>query len=479
MSTSALAVIAGSTEIDFDRFQHEIDACAQWLTESLTPDEQRIIVYIRSKYWHWVVTLALLQMGRSSVSVYSLKLVPKDTRATFNAWITDRDLKVAERVVTPPFDDIRETAQAAPNNATPAQALQLKIADTARRIILTSGTTGRPKVVNLDSQQLKTRLDAASRQFGADVNGSTRLSAMMGIDTIGGMLTTLVTWLKGGALLFNTSLSDDQAADITPNLISASPLRLQLLLKNTQGIWPNQDQRIVRVGGSRLNLSVRDEALRRMGSRVQTTYGSTELGLVASCDAMVLDQYPGAAGYIYEDAKAEIVDHDDNVLPLGQRGLIRCQAAGMATGYEGETDSTVFRNGWFYSGDIGFLTEDGLLVVTGRNSDVINLGGVKISAVDLETALVPIEELKDVCVVGDHRGAPRLIVAAVYDDTVGREILKTKIREALPNKLPFLLLRVESLPRNAMGKLQRNLISKQLTDVLVAREQKNKQSTKT
>jgi acyl-coenzyme A synthetase/AMP-(fatty) acid ligase len=488
MSTSALAVVIGKKEIDFDIFQYDIDACTRWLALSLSAEEQRIAVCTHNNYWHWVITLALLRMGRTCASIYAPETTPEDLRSSFVVWIADEPLPEVERAIKPPLKKIRAgaaqlkklTDENESTVRTSSNNLTLKLSNSAKRVILTSGTTGRPKVISLNAQQLKARLQAASKQFGADVNASTRLQALMGIDTIGGMLTTLVTWLKGGAVLFSATTSNSGNATETsytePNLISASPLRLQQLLKRTKGIWPNQDKRIVRVGGSRLNPAVRDAALRRIGSRVQTTYGSTELGLVASCDALLLDQYPGAAGYVYADAKAQIVDRNDNILPHGKTGLIRCQADGMATSYEGEDETNAFRNGWFYAGDIGFLTEDGLLVVTGRDSDVINLGGVKLSAVDLETALLEIEGLQDVCVVGlDDNGTQRLVVAAVHDKSVGLSVLRGKVEQALPAKIPFHLMGLPELPRNAMGKLPRSAIAKKLTEILRAQEkQKNK-----
>lgn len=474
-----LAVQFGNHTRSYSDLEQDILNLSGWFNAQLSENETRLVLGLRSPYLHWVALLALLRLGKA---VLSMDKVTPDNRATletFHCVITHEAVKSPDsstrRYLTMPLDVLSDgdqgDAQAAITVLGQAPLFEFDLAPNAERLILTSGSTGSPKLVAINAPQLRARIQAALMQYDADLSTQTKMLTLMGIDTIGGFLITLCTWLKGGVVLMGEpSLEGDGITNIPfgcSNLLSVSPARLGELLMQTRGIWPGRGYRVIRVGGSRLNRSVRNAALERIGVRVQTTYGSTELGLVASCDAKLLNQHPGAAGYVFAGAKVEIVGRDDQCVPCGHPGLIRCQTPGMATGYEGSSLPSAFRDGWFYSGDLGILHEDGLLVVTGRDSDVINLGGLKLSAVDLETVLSSIDGLIDVCVVGfDENGPPRLAVAVVHGDDVNLDELRYRIEQILPQKLPFHLLRVPSLHRNAMGKLPRSAITTRVSQLL-------------
>lgn len=469
------ALKVGDVPISYAAFDADIDACTNWLRNALAESDHGVAVSIRHPYWHWVATLALLRLGRSCASIFQPQTLPSELRSRFDVWLTDAPLSWDGRMLILPVETIQTQGQEATSTNDKAgetkPALRVQVAKGAKRLVLTSGTTGTPKIISIDGPQLQARLQSALKHYGADVSAYTRLVSLMGIDTIGGLLITMATWMRGGCVLLGLPTPDGhgsrEIAFLESNLISASPARLQELLTRTRGIWPGRKERIIRVGGSRLHRSVRDAALARIGCRVQTTYGSTELGLVASCDAQLLDQYPGAAGYVLAGARVEIVDRNDGALPPGKPGLIRCQAPGMATGYDGAESSTAFRGGWFYSGDIGILHQDGMLVVTGRDTDVLNLGGLKLSAVELETALLNIAGLNDVCVVAlDEQGTHRLAIAVVHSDDVELEAVRPQITQALPQPMQFHLIRVPWLPRNAMGKLPRTVIAQKLLKIL-------------
>ncbi len=475
---SSIAAIVGDEEITYAGFLADIQAAEAWLGAQLSTDEERIIVSLRHTYWHWVVTLALLQLGKACVSILKPATLEPVPGEAFHACLTDFPLTLEGRVLDVPYAGLRSASRQAPDAEPPESALsrlKFKLPGRAQRILLTSGTTGRPKMVCIRAALLHERLQAARSQYGRDVSSQTRLLTLMGIDTIGGFLITLITWLRGGLVLFGVPAEHGSGEVGVPvgrsNLLSASPARLKDLLARERGVFPGHAQRLVRVGGARLHVSVRDEALRRLGCRVQTTYGATELGLVASCDAMRLDQFPGAAGQVFPNVQVEIVDRRDQPVAAGAEGVVRCRTPGMAEAYVGEPQSEQFRDGWFYPGDLGTLSEDGFLVITGRISDVINLGGRKLSAVDLETRLLHAEGLKDVCVaMVDDAGSMVLVVVVVHDDDLQTEAMRPRIEKLLPKSLPFDLVRVPALPRNEMGKLPRALIARLLKQLL--REQR-------
>lgn len=470
---NVIAAMVGQDEIDYSTFNRDIEGCCHWLQKNLLLNENRIAISLRHDYWHWIAILALMRLGKTCASIYSPQKLSSATQASFSTWLTDsafnvpatsRALELHGKIIREYSSRNLELESSTAKGKT--EKLELQFAPDAKRLIFTSGTTGNAKCVALSSADIHDRLDA-SESHNAQLNMSElRLLQLMGIDTVGALVITLKTWMSGGMVLMgvpsehgsgNTQLPATQS-----NLLSVSPARLKELLDKTNGVWPGRDQRLVRVGGSRLHPLVRDAAVQRVGYQVETIYGSTELGLVAGCDAKFLDLIPGCAGQLYDKVEVQVVNHQDEPLPFGQQGIVRCKTPGMAKGYEGEDSAEQFRDGWFYPGDVGTLTAEGWLNITGRDTDVINLGGLKLSALDLETQLMHIDGLNDVCVVGlDLAGQHALAVAAVYAGS-DLQVLRTGIEQCLPKNQSFHLVQVPALQRNAMGKLPRGNIARGL-----------------
>ncbi len=468
-----IAALIGSHTKTYRGMAHDVDAVAVWLAGQWKGDWRHVGVCMHHRYWHWVVNLALLRLGVAAASVMD----PERTRnvVSWDVWLTDTPLTMAEPVIA--LDSSVLEALVGSSQAEPSQfvesdgGLHLKIHPSAERMLLTSGTTGQPHVVRIPAVDLAARLEAAMVQYEGAITSATRLLGLMGIDTLGGFFITLVTWMKGGTVLFGVPSGSGsgqvQVPYLASNLLSLSPASLLDLVNRSNEAWPGRESRVIRVGGSRLHPRVRDEALRKLGGQVISTYGATETGLVATCDAMALDRAPGIAGKVYPNVQVQVVDERDNPLPAGVQGRIRCRAPGMARGYHGGEPGSAFVDGWFYPGDVGTLTDDGWLAITGRNDDLLNLGGHKLSAVDLESMIQNEPGVLDVCVVSvDVAGADRVAVALVLGASANPDAISAVVTARLPWGVPFVLARMPALPRNAMGKLERGAVVKQVRPAL-------------
>lgn len=481
----AIAVSIGTTRLSYDEFERDQAMMGQWLREHLADTEVRVAVYLKDMYWHWVVVLALLRLGKCCASVSQFQHVPPAEVTQFQVWLSDEPVTVNARVQLCATNEWEACRAACPGVTVPTEqsvrGLHLAWPATAQRWLFTSGTTGRPKVVVIPAAALRARLMAAATHYGQDVSAATRLLSLMGLDTVGGCVATLLTWVRGGEVLLGVPEPAGRGSRgydmLRSNLLTASPAILQALMQQTQGVWAGRAERIVRVGGSRLHSRVRDAALARLGHRVQSTYGATEVGLMVSCDAQRQDEALGLAGRVLPQVSLEVVDDHEQPLPPGQTGRIRCRTPGMALGYLGDTAPAQFRQGWFYPGDLGYLTADGWLVLSGRDSSVINVGGVKISAEDMEARLLHVPQLQDVCVLGldGASDGTQLLVVAVLQDApqmapADLDALRQALREAGRLPLRFKLVCVPQLPRNAMGKLPRAVIAQQVMKVLAKQQ---------
>ena len=106
----------------------------------------------------------------------------------------------------------------------------------------------------------------------------------------------------------------------------------------------------------------------RMCTGIFNDYGATEVGSVASSDLRDANDIPGRRGYVVAPNSVEIVDEDGIAKAAEMEGIVRLRTPYMAAGYVGQPEASalVFRDGWFYPGDYGYLTPQGLLVITGR-----------------------------------------------------------------------------------------------------------------
>ena len=172
--------------------------------------------------------------------------------------------------------------------------------------------------------------------------------------------------------------------------IAASPRQVLTLVELAEkGGYQLSSLKTIRIGGSLVSREFVQRVRANLCPNVLITYGSTETGTVALAAYDTIANTPGAVGFVIPSAELEIVDDSGSVLDAGKEGRIRCRtpiflknlAANKPRWQEGDQTT------WFYPGDLGHLTADGQLCISGRADDVINRGGHKLSAVDIEEAL--------------------------------------------------------------------------------------------
>jgi len=209
-----------------------------------------------------------------------------------------------------------------------------------------------------------------------------------------------------------------------------------------------------------LTKSLAERAWMRMSPHLISLYGATEVGAIATADARAIVQIPGAVGYVLPDAEAQVVDSSGNPVQLGKEGVIRVKTAQVADGYYGDpvTSASYFRDGWFYPGDFGYVTEDRLLVVTGRLETRMNIGGEKTSPEILEEALRSYPGISDAAVVAIANAfGVEEVYAVIKSETPPekealRRFLETRVARQF---LPVGLVMVDAIPRSPMGKIER------------------------
>jgi acyl-coenzyme A synthetase/AMP-(fatty) acid ligase len=227
-------------------------------------------------------------------------------------------------------------------------------------------------------------------------------------------------------------------------------------LKESKPELPVDSLQTIILGGATIG---RDGVRRIRAALCRTiisSYSSTEGGCAALAPLDLIEGIAGAVGFVAPWAEVEIVDDAGNPVPNGRDGVVRYRTPRFLGNVSPQGGPVADQ--WFYPGDMGHLTDDGILCLAGRTSDIINIGGTKVSARHIEEILEAMEEVREsaACAVEDASGMERLWVAVVTNGPVNADALKAKAQAHpdIGSNLSELLVLPE-LPRGDLGKVQK------------------------
>ena len=470
-----VAVRVGALDISYARLMADVMAAATSLAARGVTAGAKVGIRAGSvanghSYANWVAHLASIHLGAAHVSIVE----SASLSAAVQAGVIDLAIGARKSL-----DDIPPSLGRVEFDCDPARPLatvrDAPPADeaSAARINLTSGTTGTPKFLVWDRKMIEARVaqvGATSVNGGLPLGPDTILYPLLHIRTTAGFRYPLAVWQAGGCVLLPDDLEPrarDEAALSVSTLIAASPVQLGERVRLFPDQWDGREGRTIIVLGGRLPSAVRDAALAVACDTLLISYGSTETGSIALGDSAGIDRHAGAVGFVRDGVTVEIVDADRRPVAAGELGLVRVKAELMSDGYDAVVpgkETSHFDGGYFYPGDSGRLFGDGLLAIEGRLGDTFNVGGWKVNAVDLEAKLAFLPGVDDLaaCVMPLAEG-DLLTFAVVTRDTVDLGAVADRIRVKLPKGRSFHLVRIRSIPRNAMGKIPRALIANKLT----------------
>jgi acyl-CoA synthetase (AMP-forming)/AMP-acid ligase II len=211
------------------------------------------------------------------------------------------------------------------------------------------------------------------------------------------------------------------------------------------------------------------EYFQEQGVPFQEGFGMTETAPGATLlDADHVKEKSGSVGRPLFYTQARIVDEDDREVRTGEVGELVLRGPNVFVGYWGLPQATAeaFRGGWFHTGDLGRVDDEGFITLVDRKKDMIIAGGENVYPIEVEQVLWRHEAIREVAVVGvPHTkwGESPIAVVAVEDGTeVSGDELITFARERLAHfKCPTRVEYVSELPRNAAGKILKTELRKQ------------------
>ncbi len=435
------------------------------LDEAAIPPGARVLIDVANPVQFCAAYLGVIAAGRCAVPVNPQAPVAELVRALHTArpavMIGDRADRVACSGVPqlrPVRDDDRAGAARHPaQDARPGSVL-----------LLTSGSTGVPKAVELTEDRLLHVARAVARHNR--LTPADRGFSPLPLFHINAQVVALLASLEAGAALLVSRRfrrhgfwEDAAAQDVT--WINAVPAILTILAAQPVPVRPPR-LRFIRSASAPLPVAVRHRIEARAGVPVVESYGMTEAASQITATPLDGSAPAGSCGRP-AGAEAEVRDAAGCPRPAGTTGQIWIRGAGVIDGYaDGRARDRFDGAGWLNTGDLGYLDDAGFLFLTGRSDDVINRGGELLYPREIEETLIADPAVLDAVVVG--RPDPILgqvpvayvIPARDPGTAAGLEhlldVLGARCAAELSRfKRPEAIYVVEDLPRAATGKVQR------------------------
>ena len=356
-------------------------------------------------------------------------------------------------------------------------------ADDTVLISYTSGTTGRPKgIVHIQSRYWGLAVSSVSPRL--DLGLLRCLLLPYPPYHYAGLFGIVGTLLAGGKVIlmdrFDPKLMLEYVQTEKVSQIGASPTMYRLLL-STPGQERYDLSSVQRLAFSSepLPLDLAQALHERMGCHLENIYGMTETMVISWTNPK--DTWERAAttvGQPAPGARVRIVDDERLPLPVGERGEVAVQTSQMMTGYHHNPELTaqvLDEEGWFYTGDIGYVGEDGYLRLVDRKKDLIIRGGENIYPVEVEQYVERHALVRRAGVIGVPSEVGGEAVWAYLELQPGatltaKEVLSFCRGQIAPFKIPAQVRFVERLPTTAAGKVQKFKLREMAAQELTAHD---------
>lgn len=346
--------------------------------------------------------------------------------------------------------------------------------DDVALVLHTSGSTGRPKRVPILHRNMTASTKNIVDHYGLTPE-DVSLCVMPLFHVHGLVASTLATLHSGGTVAvpnkFNPLSFWRTVRDTGATWYSAVPTIHNLLLSRATSRPDGcEGLRFIRSCSAALPPEMMAKMETLFGAPVLEAYGMTEAShQMASNPQPPLARKPGSVGP-GTGVTIGIMDGAGNLLATDERGEVVIKGPNVVSEYENnpEANATSFVNGWFRTGDQGYLDSDGYLILTGRLKEMINRGGEKIGPREIDEVLLAHPAVAEALAFGvPHKMWGEEVAAAVVlkegmKDTPESDILAFCKERLADFKMPKKLYIIDTIPRTATGKIQRGAVGKAL-----------------
>jgi long-chain acyl-CoA synthetase len=347
-------------------------------------------------------------------------------------------------------------------------------------LLFTSGTTGRPKAVQLPPKTIGDSPDLAGFTTHITAHRMASLGAHLVIGPLyhNGPLTSIRLLLAGVPVVVHGRFDAEGTLRAIEEHTIESSIMVPTHFVRMLGLDPDvrarcdvSSLRAVAHTGGACPVDVKRAMIEWWGPVLSESYGGTESGTVCSINSTDWLTHPGSVGRAVAPFEALVVDDDGNELPVDAEGRLYFRdTTGRGIVYEGDPQKTADAHlapGVFTLGEIGKIDDDGFVYITDRFSDMVVSGGVNIYPAEAEQALVRHPDVLDAACIGvpDAEMGERMIalVQVRPGSSVTADDLIVWCRADLAGyKCPKELRFVDEVPRNPMGKIDKKTLKRDL-----------------
>ncbi len=347
--------------------------------------------------------------------------------------------------------------------------------DDLAAFLYTSGTTGRSKGAMLTQNNLLSNSETLVQEWRFTAR-DVLLHALPIFHTHGLFVASNVTLLAGGAMIFLPKFDLDAVIETLPNattMMGVPTFYTRLLGDDRFTGELTRHMRLFISGSAPLLAETHVQFESRTGHRILERYGMTETNMNTS-NPYDGERRAGTVGFPLPGVELKITDPaSGNTLPHGDVGQIEVRGANVFKGYwqmPEKTAAELREDGFFITGDLGKIDEDGYVHIVGRNKDLIISGGYNIYPKEIELLLDDQPGVLESAVIGVAHPDFGETVLGVIVPAPGETPDIDAIMQAVQNQLarfkhPRKLILIDELPRNTMGKVQKNILRDSYKDM--------------
>jgi len=358
----------------------------------------------------------------------------------------------------------------------PLRETAVREPDDLASLIYTSGTTGRSKGAMITHRNIDSNAVTLHSYWGFQP-GDVLLHALP-IFHVHGLFVALHTaLLNASRMLWLPKFDLDEVLRLLPRatvIMGVPTFYTRLLATDAFGKAQCSRLRLVISGSAPLLAETHEQFTKRTGHRILERYGMTEAGMITSNPWMGGERVPGTVGYALPEISVRIAGEGGKPVAPGEIGVLEVKGPNVFKGYWRNPEKTreEFRaDGYFVSGDLAIMSEDGRVTIVGRAKDLIITGGFNVYPKEIEEELNALPGVDESAVVGVPHPDFGEGIVAVLAPLPGKElpseseVLGLLGKRLAKFKLPKRVFSAKELPRNAMGKVQKAALTAQYRDI--------------
>ena len=337
--------------------------------------------------------------------------------------------------------------------------------DDLAAILYTSGTTGRSKGAMLSHENLASN-SLMLRDYWQFTDQDVLIHALPIFHTHGLFVATNVVLLAGARLVFLKGFNADEILDAMPRataLMGVPTFYTRLLSDDRLTRERAENMRLFISGSAPLLVDTHEAWEERTGHRILERYGMTETNMSTS-NPYEGERRAGTVGFPLPGVEARIMA-DGKEVPQDEIGVLHVRGANVFQGYwqmPEKTAEELLPDGWFITGDMARMDEDGYITIVGRAKDLVITGGFNVYPKEIESLIDDLPGVLESAVIGvPHPDFGEAVVAVVVPAGEGTsaEAVKAALSGQLAKfKQPKEVILLDALPRNTMGKVQKKAL---------------------